>query len=144
MGGLVGAFRQIVGSFNILWPLAILGFLHSNKQSRIMALLIPLAILQIAFATDVVRMTVVGFPAVLLLVANLFRVLTRQERIAATVLAVGTFYAYDWNFYRQIIAGVGSLLIFLWYFIMVRRRIRERNSIVNPSLDLHHRETQNT
>jgi hypothetical protein len=135
MGGAAGACIQILGSYNVVWPLIFLGFWHSDKPSRIMALLIPLAILQIVLATDVVRMVMISFPAMLLMAANLFKILNRPERITGTALAVAAFYAYNWNWHRQVIAMCVSLFILGWYFLVVRRRMRGADLRAGRALD---------
>src|SRR5205807_1857267 len=69
-GGTTGALKQIAAAFPVLWPLAPAGFMMSDKRSRSMCVLLPLAIAQIALATDVTRMTSLGFPAILLLIGR--------------------------------------------------------------------------
>ena len=128
-GGPIQTAKQIAMSFLVLWPLAGLGFLHSDNESRLMALLIPLAALQVVIATDAIRMTVVSFPAVLLLVGNLFRVLTRPEQIAATVLSAANFYSFNWDWHRVLVTGCASFVVVVWYFVVVRRRIQARTTV---------------
>jgi len=94
-----------------------------------MAFLIPLAALQVVIATDAIRMTVVSFPAVLLLVGNLFRVLTRPEQIAATVLSAANFYSFNWDWHRVLVTGCASFVVVVWYFVVVRRRIQARTTV---------------
>ena len=121
-GGPAGAAKQVVKAFLVVWLLAALGFIHSSKTSRLLAILIPLAIVQILLATDVIRMTSIAFPAILLLVAVLFKSMKVYEQVLATALSILSFYAFNLNVDWLLVLGGAGLVIGLWYLAIFRQR----------------------
>jgi hypothetical protein len=122
-GGPSGAAKQVVKAFLLVWLIAALGFVHSTKNGRLIAALIPLAIVQIALATDVIRMTSIGFPAILMLVAFLFRSMKTYEQILATAMSIFSFYAFNLNIQWLLVLAITGLVILIWYVTIFNRRI---------------------
>ena len=88
---------RVSETFGALWLLAALGFVYAEGRARRLALLIPLALGQIAVATDISRMAALALPVVLLLALMFLRRLPRIGQVVLTVFAIAVFVAYDFR-----------------------------------------------
>ncbi len=138
-GGPLRAIPKTLAIYAVTLPLAIIGWFCSSTRDRVMAMMAPLALTQLAFGGDVERLMILAFPGILLPIANLFRRISAGERWALVGLAIGVFYAhyylvfsprlYDpvtWeNAYLFLVRPLmlGSFaIVFGWYFLVHRRR----------------------
>lgn len=131
IGGYLGALKGIFIAYLFLWPLSFIGLMYSKKSDRIISILIPLSILQILLAVDISRVTVISFPAIILLVGNFFKVTRTFEKVSVTGLSILTFYLYNYYINSKEIAILMYLTVFLsliiftiWYIAILRKRIK--------------------
>ena len=88
---------RVSETFGAVWPFAMFGFICADGRTRRLALLIPLALAQIAVATDISRMASLALPVMLLLALAFLRRLPRGAQIALTLLATAVFLSYDYR-----------------------------------------------
>lgn len=114
-GGPLSVTKNILFAFMLAWLSAALGFVCcADRRARVMALLIPLAIAQILLATDVERMTIVAFPAILLLSGLLFQRIRAVEQITFAALNIPAFLLYNQSNFFAPFFGAAFGAIVLW------------------------------
>jgi len=148
-GGYFNAARKIALASPVLIPLSVLGFLYAPPRDRLLAIIVPLAWMQILLATDVERVAAIGFPGTTLLLASLLRRLNAREVLAWTLLSIANFYLYihvllDPRMYDRVrdvneflrflpIAFVGTYAaILVWFLWGVRRRLTQPPALERP------------
>lgn len=118
---------RISDTFGALWPMAAAGFLCADGLSRRLAVLVPLALAQIAVATDISRMAATALPAVLFFALAFLRRLPRVSQAAVTVLALAVFFAYDYQLpvtrWLLLTAYLAVAALFAWNHPPLRGRL---------------------
>jgi hypothetical protein len=108
--------KEIYFAFQLLWLFAFFGWFRAPARARWMALLIPLAISQVLFATDTQRMTVLAFPAVLLLSAFFLGQLPLAAQCFLAVLNPLAFLLYNFHSrYLLLYTLWAGFWLALWY-----------------------------
>lgn len=110
-GGVAGAIYLIAGTFGPLWFIAILGAFIAPQRLKALTILPLLAILQIALATDVMRMVGVGVPIVLVLAAFALSRLDKKSNLI--LVGLSCFYSLYLNHHGNKIIIAGSFLLTL-------------------------------
>jgi len=116
-GSPYNVIMRVSETFGAVWLFAAFGFVCADGRARRLALLIPLALAQIAVATDISRMTALALPVILFLALMFLRRLPRIGQVALTILALVVFFTYDyrlpvtrWLLLAAYLAAVGAFI----------------------------------
>ena len=115
-GGPVGAMKQIVSWFAPVCFLSVAGFFSAPTKLKTLAVLPILAIIQIALATDVMRMVGVGIPVIIALSG--FTLSKMRATHAALAVALSGFQFLTLNHFVggsvSLTLACGGTLFLLW------------------------------
>lgn len=115
-GGPIAALKQIAFWFSPLCLLAVVGFFAAPPKMKALAVLPILATIQIALATDVMRMVGVGIPVMIALGGFTLSKMRATHAIAVVALSSFQFLTLNHSIGGSVsfILACGGTLFFLW------------------------------
>lgn len=121
----INTVKMLTSAFAVWIPLAILGFLFSDRRSRLLTLFIPFSAAMIIIGGDAERAVAISFPAFLLLMSNLFRICKDKEVIALLLINVLVFLAYNhlWLRARFYVPIIWLCTVIFYLYLKKRTRL---------------------